>query len=455
MLQVEFSGRHYVPILYLMLAAPLVVQLSWLIPPFQSPDEMDHIKKAYIVSTGNFGIQTLEGKGSGGCVDRGLLEYINLFEGPPYRPNVKISREIMAKSYEIRWSGSCTYVPFPGASYYSPVIYIPQATAMKVSQVLDFSLHTSYQLVRAVTSCIALLLCALALYLMREGREFVIATLLLPMSLSQMSTSVIDGEIFGMVACVLGLFAIGVNKSSLWRARHDWFAWILIATLATVRPSFIALAGLFFWVSWCRKSVSSLPPMLVAIVSIIAWNFYALSGHDNGVTSSSGIQEKLLLVSQHPSAFVSPLFETLSDKETLDFYYKSFIGVLGWLDTPLQNYLYWLGGAFLLITGAFSSTNKAQLDLRDKLVLFATFVMSTLLIFLLLWASATPNGSMRIQGVQGRYFIPMLMGAGVLLSGVNLCPPRWKYMFWFFAFGWVLLLQGSFARLLVFRYWLA
>ena len=53
---------------------------SNLIPPFQSPDEFEHIKRAYLLSTGDIVLKTYGAESSGGQINVGLLSYIKHFQ---------------------------------------------------------------------------------------------------------------------------------------------------------------------------------------------------------------------------------------------------------------------------------------------------------------------------------------------------------------------------------------
>jgi uncharacterized membrane protein len=105
-----------------------------------------------------------------------------------------------------------------------------------------------------------------------------------------------------------------------------------------------------------------------------------------------------------------------------------FIGVLGWLDTPLDLYVYIVFGVlFLAITAISVQRSKAYWVDRGTLPLMFTAVVSTLLTFILELLTWTPYVSETIEGIQGRYFTPILIFLGYSmfarrLSGVQL---RW------------------------------
>ena len=52
----------------------LVQAMSYLIPPFQSPDEFNHLKRAYLLSKGDIFLKSKDHP-TGGNSDPGLLDY--------------------------------------------------------------------------------------------------------------------------------------------------------------------------------------------------------------------------------------------------------------------------------------------------------------------------------------------------------------------------------------------
>lgn len=59
------------------------------IPPMQSPDEPQHIARAYMLSQGELMLHQVPEKMSGGFVDGALLNFINLYSRLAGQPNEK------------------------------------------------------------------------------------------------------------------------------------------------------------------------------------------------------------------------------------------------------------------------------------------------------------------------------------------------------------------------------
>ena len=96
--------------------------VSAITPSFQSPDEVDHVKRAYLLTTGQFVLDTPPGQSSGGMVDSGLLAYMSGYENIPFKRERKLFSDDDHEEQNISWSGVGEYSTAPGTGYYFPLI---------------------------------------------------------------------------------------------------------------------------------------------------------------------------------------------------------------------------------------------------------------------------------------------------------------------------------------------
>ena len=155
---------------------------SVIIPPFQSPDEFDHVKRAYLLTQGRIVLESPEGKSSGGMIDTGLLAYMRSYGNVPFAPERKLSADEIDEAKIIRWAGTKEFSTAPGTGYYFPLIYAPQATGLIVGQMLGISVEQSYRLARFLVLVFASLIIAIA-FLIHPPSPLAAALLVIPMSL--------------------------------------------------------------------------------------------------------------------------------------------------------------------------------------------------------------------------------------------------------------------------------
>lgn len=118
----------------------------------------------------------------------------------------------------------------------------------------------------------------------------------------------------------------------------------------------------------------------------------------------------------HLDELLSVIFATLTSGTLLLSYWRMFVGVLGWIDTPLDWAVYWAFAAALLalaITAAQTNIRVLVSPARVSLALGAIF--STVLLFLIFLVTFTLYPANFIGAIQGRYFYPMAIFLGFAL----------------------------------------
>ena len=65
--------------------------ISIAVPPFQSPDEFEHIIRAALLGNGDIVLRAPAGNSSGGMIDSGLAQYMASYAKIPFNPDIKLS----------------------------------------------------------------------------------------------------------------------------------------------------------------------------------------------------------------------------------------------------------------------------------------------------------------------------------------------------------------------------
>lgn len=393
--------------------------ISAVVPPFQSPDEWDHLKRAYLLTRGQIILDAPAGKASGGMIDSGLAAYISLHADYPFNPGKKVSLNESRVASSIKWSGKKEFSAAPGTGYYFPVIYAPQAMGLAIGEIFGLSVDTSYRLAR-FCSLLTVSLALLVSFLVYRPSPLVVSLLLIPMSLFQMASTSLDG-----ISSALSILAISLfMKISGDKERADSRLLFALATcvflVAASRVHLAPLVGLIFFTHRQTKPRHSLLAGAAVSLLILIWVAIALGTTVDtrivaGLPTSSIIAYYLL----HPFAFIRVVYSTLSNPDILSFYQQSFLGILGWLDARFQNQFYATLNWLLLPVALLSiSFKELQHHWRERAALFLCAMGSVGLIFFALLVTWNPHPASYIEGIQGRYFlIPALLLAYSLKSG--------------------------------------
>lgn len=405
------------PWLLLLLA---LAALGRLVPPLQSPDENGHLARASLISRGEWTMDTVPGVGSGGQLDTALVSFIHAYASIVTIAREKVDASRQADIDALRWSGEKVFVPLGGTGYYLPLVYAPHASAMWLGRAFDLSVSDTYQLVRmfCVAACLALLAAA---WNRLPFPLLAAALLMLPMTIFQLLSPTLDGVTTCLSVFVLSAFLRLAGDEQ----EHPFSERVLFAgavvVLAGSRNHLLPLLALPLYLAWTRRSPRDAWLAAAAIALSAAWLAYALENTvdlrvPRPLTTSDLIRQYLA----EPGSFFEVLGATLADSAKAEFYSKSFIGILGWLDLQLLQGTYaalWIGLA-VCAAGSALMTCRSHWPARALLGLLA--IVSTLLVFFAILVSWTPHPTAVIEGVQGRYFIvPALMLAYAVAAPVK------------------------------------
>ena len=122
---------------------------------------------------------------------------------------------------------------------------------------------------------------------------------------------------------------------------------------------------------------------------------------------------------QNPVTLFDVMNNTIADKT--DFYIQSMFGQhLGWIQIEIAN-IFVIAFALLLMLSAFRAKGEKQfVTVGNKWWIFIVTMASTILVLLGMLISWTPITYVSVEGVQGRYFFPILMLGCMLLRNSKL-----------------------------------
>lgn len=404
------TGRRYfprfLPLLYLAVCIPAILFLVFFRQPLGSPDELSHASRAYQLSRGvvltEEALPRLHPKG---MVDEGLF----MLGGQVSRRRFESLNTALPIFQNYGWTGKEDLKRF-NSSVYFPVPFIPQALAFKIARDLDLSLVQSLRLASLLNAMVCLLIIACAIHVAAEGKYLIAFIGTLPMMLHQMASPSPDGMVNAgsLLLAALAIAAVvraKVTPSALFGVVA---AGALVA--ATKLPYLpLSLAALFALWRAEPRSARRIVPYLAAFIATVAipllWikisNASAVN-HSQRFETDPAAQIAFLL--SHPFDIPGLVLSTFATYGKA--YLMQIIGVLGWLDAPLPR------GAFTALCAGLVATLTLD-GVAAKPMLRSTFLAaiaaSAGLILLSLYLTWNPLFSLEpVQGLQGRYFLPLL-----------------------------------------------
>lgn len=414
------SGRS---LLFIILFSFSCIITSVVIPPFQSPDEFHHIRRAYTFSHGLL-INEISGNTSGGSIDTGLELYFTKFNHLPFHPEKKINQAIKQEAKSIKWSGSYQFSGFPNTAVYFPLSYLPQAIAIKVGELFDLTVNKTYYLARYF-SLLTIIILLYFSFRITEPHPLVYFLLMLPISIFQCSSASTDGLHFSMTIIIMSFFVYMYEKG--YNAFFLFLMSLFIFILATHRINFFLMTffPMFLW--FYDNNKKYIYSSIILISSVLLWIFIAMKMTALPFRPVSMFEIAIYYIC-NPLETIKIFISTFTNVDLLTFYWKSFIGILGWLDYSIHRYaLRNIAIVIFLILLLYSCITRIKRIYILTLISSLLITLSVYFILLVQW-TRFPNAIV-IEGVQGRYFIPILILASYSLV-MQKCSLKKEYLFY-------------------------
>lgn len=408
------------------------ILLITIIPPFQSPDEDSHFKRAYVISKGHLYPSSREGI-IGYEIPKDMAIYIN--EKLSYIGNrdkkYSYSEEILDDKLPKDYS-EVVFQNFSTAET-NPVAYIAPSIGIifgKVATRIIGMSNISIVVMLHFARLFSLLLYTTLVYFAIKNTPILKKTFcivgLLPMSLALAVAISYDSVIIALSLLSTSLIfkLIFDENMKVVPLKYIIFFGFTLFILLTIKIVYVTvLVPIVFipkekWGGKIRNIIKGL-----AIIAGIAFVLYIINKiplinlERNASSNNSGDQIQYIL--HNPLTYIKTLIKTMW--ENRNFYFTGMIGTFGLIDTfiPSVYIVLYSIGALAVIVSDFS-LSSAKFSWKYKCVSICASLATIGAVFTgmyILWTSMELGvGVDTITGVQGRYFIPIIPLIMVLFS---------------------------------------
>lgn len=395
----------WLPILYLVWALPLAMTVAILTPPFQNPDEANHMLRAVQIERGgliSYRFTTPEKPNhlqAGGASAAGVSNADALFADLPGWRNAKATADKFTRAGRIVFGPS---VPswFPNTALYPPFFYIPAAIGIGFAELFGLGVLDGLYAARLADVFAAALLTAVALALAKRARPALAIIAMFPMTIALYAALTQDALLIALALLAVALIDRVVAENRAATSHEIGAIAVLIALVSLARPPYIVLALMLPAMAnggARREWMAS-----VAIMALIAIWFAYLAAFvviDFGPGKPAA---QLQYIVANPERVFSIALKTLRIMpKPLG---REMVGDFGYLDTPLPHW-FWDASGLAAIAGFAGATLGHA---RRPWVIAGTVILSCIALSgasYIQWAS--PSASY-VTGLQGRYFTPLL-----------------------------------------------
>lgn len=393
------------------------------LPVFRAPDEINHYMRAFEISEGNFISQHMGDTGVGGN----------------YLPQELIPTELCdareINYYEV-WSNKDVEMSedqrmeytYGNTALYSPVAYLPQALGIAVGKF--FTLKSVYLVYWGRT--FSLLSCFGLLYFsirnMPNKKMMVFLSCFMPMLMSQIVSLSADALTLS-VAFALWSYVLKVSldeniekidlKSKIWI-----LSLTIILSLCKIVYLPLCLVILLLDGEKFKTKRGSVAYKLggISLVAILNLLWLSISSgflveFNEGVNSA----EQVKYVLTHPISYINSCLYTLLLKG--QGWMEEMVGSkLGWaMDVQVPRLIIVIMLALLIFSAFVSDKQEKRIlvDIRKRCFVGVCLLITVALIFTSLYVQWTPVAAFIVDGIQGRYFIPLIPVVAFLFMGDN------------------------------------
>ena len=430
--------------------------MVFITPPFQVPDEPQHLYRSYQIADLNI----LKYSDS---IPRSLVQLAAICDRMKFMAHEKTSKKEILELSKIKLN------PTLKSSMESPnytVPYLPQALGIVTGKLFHSSPLSFFYLGRIFNLLVSVVLLFMAIRTTPVLKWLFFALSILPMTLYQMSSLSYDAMTISLSFLIIAMnFNFAFNTNKVIRLKDILLLFGLTILIAACKPPYFVVVFSILIVpvskigSWKKFSAIAAGLLITILVISQSWEpsqaFFRPLHKDKPVVSETGPQPAPLPQAQPaatqktqpaatkqtqpvatqqaqpvapPQAQPAPVpynpFDPPAQKKFIlddpirylgiiidtfgkfiGLYLISFIGLFGWVDTPLPPGIIYPYLILLTLIAFTHSTPGIKISFLKKCILFSIFLLGFLLVETAMYVYCNPIGCNPITAVQGRYFL--------------------------------------------------
>lgn len=373
---------------------------------FNAPDEEHHFLRAEEISFGHISSELNSTGNEGG---RNLPFYnINFDRSNDFEDNW----EKFEKSKDLTYTKKLQFKEFSNTALYSPISYLPSATAISIVRLFSPKIVTAVYAGRIANFLMVTILMYLTLCMLPRGKLFAGLVFLMPMSISEAVTLAPDAMVLAVSSFMIAnVLKIKYRQKRPMSNKQKVFLYFLAIIISLYKIVYLPFCLLYFLISaekWGGSSKKIFHAgLMIFIVGIISF-IWMHQCSQFLLTPGTNSKMQLLGIIRHPLNYIIVMCRTLFNLG--DWWIVSMIGsLLAELNVNTSAFIMIIYGCLMIVV-LIPSDVKERVKLDTNQIVFLLIVISIVILtntsLYLQWTSVNSN---TISGIQGRYFIPLLI----------------------------------------------
>lgn len=420
--------------LYLLLIIPIGLMFMFLIPIGRVPDENAHLFRTYEVSMFHFKSELKDDKG-GRDLPNGVS---NLFDYE--KDYIKYKDEM--NDLKSTPDNLKSFAIFTNTSLYSFICYLPQSIGVFIGKNLNLNPLITAYLGRLTNFIIAVIIVTFAIKIFPGNKNILFFIALMPMFIQEMISLSPDALTNALSMLLISYILYLKNKDKIINKKELITIALICIILSQCKIVYLPLClSVFILPAKLFKSNKDkyIKIGIIAVLTVtlnLIWLTISskyLIEFNQGVNSG----EQIKYVLSNPINYLLIIFRTIKNK--ILFYLKGIVGIeLCYFDVVISKIFMIIFYPILLFN---IIVNNYKLDKKNIFLLIFIIFSVIMLIFTSLYVQWTPLKNVVIDGVQGRYLIPILSYCSLFICLKNNKLNKYKNIFNYYAYFLIILIN--------------
>ena len=388
-------------------------------PMYRGHDENRHMLRIYEISEGHLLTEVHDD-----VVGTPLPKVVIDGTGKYWREEMSYNDILDLKDVEIDYDDT-KITSMDTVAIYSPVQYIPQAIGMVFSRLISDNLLLMLYMARLFNLIVCVVLLYFTIKLIPFGKLLVYLISLLPLSIEAFSTMSPDGITISLSMLLIAYILNIIFKPERVVQKKDIAIISVISVIiALCKIVYVPLVTAILLIPTSKfKSKKSKVLTSVFVIGIsLAVNliWFKISTNYLAIVSEGSSTDKIINVLTSPIDYFRMLLYTINYNGST--YMERLFGSVLAMGEFVKLYFIvpFVFSMFFLFEGATNKELKNKFSKFQNIVIFLIALVVVGLVFTSLYVQFTDESSMTISGVQGRYFIPILLLVGLLLGNLKI-----------------------------------
>ena len=412
--------------LYIICGLILGILFSLVMPVRTTPDEPLHLAQAYAVSDYMMGTDVVI---AGGVAERAddytYYNRTNRYNWNDYKAYWKTIDDPIVNDELVNAGQRKIDNLYP---------YFVAGIGITIGRVLHLGPFLTLNLGRLFNLILFVAIASFSIKLIPVGKELLFVILMLPMTVQQSMSYSYDVMVISFAIFETALF-LWLDYSENIPLKRMISAIVLMFILAAfIFPIkghayfLLFLLPVYSLIHACEEKkkdriwkISMSVILLLVVIAIVAWAFIAT--HPGVMPSELGYVDwaqkdgyKVQYLLHHPVTFIRLIGATLTYQFGA-YFVSTVIGVsLGFMDIPIPDIMVYAFLALLILAALRSGDNEVRLTHRNKVFFAGINILTVLAICVGMLLTWTPTDQFYINGIQGRYFLPIIFMLLILLD---------------------------------------